>query len=444
MLNRRTALIAAALALLGYTLFRITASAVPPIVACRGCNVVLISLDTLRADHLGVYGHDRPTSPFIDALARRSTVFTNAISQSAWTRPAHASMLTGLYPAEHGIIAMDGRRGLTPELLTLPAVLAGHGYETAAFTGGANMSAHFGFGSGFDVYGSPGRRIEDTLDDVRALLERRPERFFLFAHGFDAHRPYKSEPVDRAALGLPPQRARGMLKACQSGGGREALEPFVAEYDAAVHRGDRGVGALLALLDEYDLADRTVVIVTSDHGEEFLEHGRCFHIRALHREVVRVPLVVHVPGVEPAVVSTAVPASVSIAPTVAELVGVVAHGLPGPSLAAAVAGAPQSPGFVVSETSSRLGAERGKGHVISLTGDTEKLVWWIAQDRYEYFDLVKDPGENDPAGDPPRMAALVESIERWRARHPEIAEHGVAPPLPRRLARELRTLGYVE
>ena len=158
---------------------------------CAGCNVVLISLDTLRADHVGAYGYPRPTTPNIDALAAQSVVFEQAVSQSAWTRPAHASMLTGLYPAEHGIVSIARGLALAPTQPTLATTLAEHGYATAAFTGGGNMSAHFGFDNGFATYRSPGRRLSDALPEIGRWLDaHRDGPFFLFVHAFDPHRPY--------------------------------------------------------------------------------------------------------------------------------------------------------------------------------------------------------------------------------------------------------------
>ncbi|MEE8311414.1 MAG: sulfatase [Candidatus Binatia bacterium] len=443
----RALLIAAAIAALAYTLFRIVATAASPLAepaACVGCNVLLISIDTLRADHLGVYGHDRPTSPAIDALASRSVVFEDAIGQSAWTRPAHASMLTALYPSEHGIVGMDGHRGLAAELLTLPAVLAARGYATAAFTGGANMSAHFGFDNGFETYRSPGRRIEDAIAGVDTFLAGRREPFFLFVHGFDAHKPYRATPVDREALGLRGERARGLARACREGQGPDDLAAFMADYDAAIHRADRGVAKLLELLERHGVADRTVIVLTADHGEEFLEHGRCSHIRALYREVVRVPLIVHVPGVAAGRVAGVVPASVAIAPTVLEIVtdGNGASELSGPSLAPALLGGPRPGTYVISETSSRVTAENGGGYVISLSADDEKLLWWIENDEREYFDLASDPYERRPLAREPRIGRLGRQIERWRREHPPRVRHAGAGVLPRKLERELRALGY--
>lgn len=444
----RALYVAAALALLAYTLHRILGSAAglpAEATSCSGCNVILVSIDTLRADRLGIYGNPRPTSPHIDRFAARSVVFDNAISQSAWTRPAHASMLTGLYPSEHGIVGMNGHRGLASELETLPAVLARQGYSTAAFTGGANMSAHFGFDRGFETYLSPGRRLEDSLPALDRFLTNVREPFFVLLHGFDAHKPYKSEAIDRMALGLPDEPARGMARACREGDSPEDLAPFLAEYDATVHRADRSIGRLLEMVNAAGVAERTVIVVTSDHGEEFLEHGRCFHIRSLYREVVHVPLIIHVPGLAARRISAPVPASAAIGPTIERLVTPQPEPrtLPGPSLAATVGGGPAPVDYVVSETSSRNTHDGGSGHVIAVTGEDEKLVWWISREREEYFDLSRDRLESEPEDGSERVVFLRDWLARWRDRHPPRVEHSDRSTLPRRLARELRALGYL-
>ena len=139
---------------------------------CEGCNVVVISLDTLRADHLGSYGYAAPTTPNIDRLAAHGVVFEDAISQSAWTRPSHISMMTGLYPVEHGIVSMSLDARLSPSVPTLASVLRSHGYATASFNGGANLAAHFGLDTGFDVYRSVGKRLGDNVDAALEWIAR--------------------------------------------------------------------------------------------------------------------------------------------------------------------------------------------------------------------------------------------------------------------------------
>ena len=418
----------------------------PALPLCAGCNVVVVSLDTLRADHLGAYGYSRPTSPNIDALAAESVVFDQAISQSAWTRPAHASMLTGLYPAEHGIVSVARGLALAPDLPTLATILAEHGYATAAFTGGGNMSAHFGFDSGFAIYRSPGRRLADSLGEIDRWLEARgDEPYFLFVHAFDPHRPYKSEAEDRAALDVSDRRPTvPMPRACRAARSAADLALFVDEYDAAIRHGDRAVGKLLALVRRASGARPTIIVFTSDHGEEFFDHGDCFHIRTLYHEIVHVPLIIHVPSVDPRRVREIVPASVAIAPTVLDLVGVGPRKRDGPSLARILEGS-KPPGFeyVVSETAIRY-RNRVVGRVRALTGERDKLIHWVAENRTEYFDLAADPDERQALPSAARSRALLRHLDLWLTAHPPRPEAVVSRPLPAALKRELRALGYVE
>lgn len=415
-------------------------------VACRGCSVVLVSFDTVRADHLGAYGYDRPTSPRIDELALRSVVFENAISQSSWTRPAHASMLTALYPSEHGMVAMSRTSVMPPGVRTLPAALRAHGYATAAFTGGGNMSAHFGFDSGFDRYETLGRRFEESIDEVESwIASRGGEPFFLLLHGYDAHKPYRSGSADRAALGLGPNRPRiGIQRVCNEARHAGEIGEHIWEYDAAIHHGDRGIGRVLDLLERVGRRDDTIVILTSDHGEEFLEHGGCFHVRTLYREILHVPLMIAVPGVAARRVQGLVPASVSIAPTVLDLVGVQDRELRGPSLAPYLSGR-RDPRFeyVVSETAVRTPGT-GFGNIRALTGEREKIVHWSSEKRYQYFDLTADPEEKRPLADASRARHLLRHLDLWLAAHPPRAATRSASAMPTALQRELESLGYVD
>jgi arylsulfatase A-like enzyme len=420
-------------------------TSVPAPAACPGCNVVVISMDTLRADHVGAYGYTRPTTPNVDRLAEDSLVFERAISQSAWTRPAHISMFTGLYPAEHGVVAMFGPGKMPPGAPTLAESLKAAGYATAAFTGGANMDAFFGYDRGFDVYRTLGKRMFDNLDATLQWLDRpRTGPFFLFFHGFDPHRPYVSEPVDRAALGLPPRPAAGWPKLCKDGTPPEDLAPYLGNYDASIHRGDRAVGKLLDALRDRGLAERTIVLFTSDHGEEFFEHGHCFHIYTLYREIVEVPLIVHIPGVPARRIATPVPASVAVAPTILDLVGAPRRGVVGPSLAATVAGTEQTLGPVVSETGSRWKPGREFGHVQALTRDSDKLVHWIDRERLEYYDLESDPAERIPRRDGDGLRTTSRLLREWALAHPPVHRRGSEAPTPRTLKRQLRKLGYVD
>jgi len=419
-----------------------------PAYSCADCNVILISADTMRADHVGSYGYSRPTTPNIDALASRGVLFENAISQSSWTRPAHFSMLTGRFPNEHGIIALKDREPPRDEIVTLASALFAHGYRTAAFTGGLNLSAAFGFDRGFETYRSNGKYFRDNLEETRLWLDRHgDEKFFLFWHGYDPHTPYASDPIDRAALDIPPRPVVGLRRACRAPRFRAEVSRYVAEYDAVVHRADRYVGKLLAEIEARGLAERTVIVFTSDHGEEFLEHGRCFHVNTLYREVLHVPLVIAGPGLEARRVRRLVPASVSIAPTILEIVGARRTPLPGPSLAAALTGDATVREEVVSET-SRDPRAGGNGHLRALTTEDGKLIHSLADDRYAYFDARGDPREQVRLERGSSLDGLRTRLAAWLERHPShVAGAGESSPVDdesNTLDAQLRALGYRE
>ncbi len=414
---------------------------------CEGCNVILISMDTLRADHVGAYGYPRPVTPAIDRVASGGVLFEDAIGQSAWTRPAHFSMFTGLYPIEHGVVDMAGRSRLPDGTPTLASGLRAAGWRTGAFTAGANVAAHFGFDDGFEVYETHGKRMLDHLDAVRAWIDAvKDQRFFLFFHGLDAHRPYHSDAVDRRALGVAESERPAWRHLCNGQGRtRPDPSPLIDAYDAAAHRGDRAVGRLLETLDAAGLSDRTVVIVTSDHGEGLLDHGDCFHIRELHGEIVRVPLIVRVPGLSVRRVTGVVPASVAIAPTILDLVGASRSGIGGPSLAGILGGERPGFGHVVSETASRYRHGSRSGHVRAVTTDREKLIHWIDAELTEYHDLERDRRERSPVADTARTAVLAGILADFVGDHAPLERDGEkTAPLPRKLHRELRRLGYMD
>jgi len=265
---------------------------------CANCNVVVISMDTVRADHLGAYGYDRPTSPNVDKIARRSVVFENAISQSSWTLPAHGSMMSGVYPGRLGVTHYPAKRRLPRGVPMLAEVFRNAGYATGAFTGGGFVSAHFGFGRGFNVYSSNGRRFEHNLGKALPWLKRHRNRpFFLFLHGYNAHRPYYSLAADKAAMGLPEDSQIERRGFCPRGerARPDHLETIIRYYDASIHHGDRQVGRFLDAMRRLRLMRNTVILITSDHGDEFFEHGNCDHVRFLYREVINVPYILYVP-----------------------------------------------------------------------------------------------------------------------------------------------------
>ena len=280
-------------------------------------RVVFISLDTLRQDHLDLYGYPRPTSPRLSAFASRCAVFDDAMSHAPYTLPSHMSMFTGLHPRAHGV------RHLTDALegnhVTLAEALRDAGFRTGAFTDGGLMRADFGFDQGFELYDddrAPGSAEVNGFrrygERVRHWIEQHAdERFFLFVHTFDTHGPYFVEDEYRDALAgtdpVVPEGARAhgdpmdyfralsihdYLRPDEYG----SLEELIDHYDATIRFVDEQVGELLDFMDERGLLDGAMVVITSDHGEVFLDHGMYVgHGLTLHEEEVRVPLLIKFP-----------------------------------------------------------------------------------------------------------------------------------------------------
>lgn len=326
-------------------------------------NVVLISIDTLRADHLGTYGYGRDTSPHLDALAVESVVFENAYSQASWTLPSHVTMFTGLDPLAHGVMQPGDR--LTEDHITLAERLLAAGYRTAAWVGRNEYSfvgANRGFAQGFESYAHaphtlprnrprrlpPGRRPDQlvgkgaaqTAAVLRWLDAPSDEPFFLFVHLDDVHSqatgPAYNAPAkfrDRfcpgALTGYSGCEASGpcgtrRLQAMHAGDVplplAEELEKITCLYDGAIAFVDAQVGRLIDGLRERGLLDRTLVIVTADHGESLMEHGEFSHF-TVYEEVARVPLVVRFPAGAAARRETARVGLVDLVPTILETVG---------------------------------------------------------------------------------------------------------------------------
>ena len=307
-------------------------SEAPPRGAAGPRNVILICLDTVRADHLGTYGYARATTPNLDALAARALVFSDASATAGWTKPSVPSFLTGTFPAQHGVYegsAHDEAGEVTDLLpqraLTLAEVFKERGYRTGAFVHNAQLRAGNGFEQGFDQYEQDNwdaREIRwrglDWIDragtgpsgDEDRPAQARPQPFFLYLHFLDAHWPYPApeEWVTRFATAAATERFRGkdskaLYSSINDGGytmtpaDRAALE---ALYDGAIAYLDAELGRLFAGLELRGLMDDTIVCVLADHGEEFGEHGKVGHGHGLWQDLLHVPWILTLPGRAPA------------------------------------------------------------------------------------------------------------------------------------------------
>ncbi len=269
-------------------------------------NIVLYLIDTLRADRLGCYGYPRPVSPRIDAFAQDAVLFEQVVANSSWTRASMASVFTGLWPLVHGANGRDDV--LRADLEVLPDRLRAAGYETAAFVTNPNVNSTFGFDRGFDEFKYLGEEAgSDTVnEEVVDWLEARSSQdpFFLWVHTLDPHAPYVAPDAfnRRLAPGVDPglgRRSLEVLNDLQAGRrhfDNEILSELEALYEASIAYNDDSFGALLDELDARALLHDTLVILLSDHGEEFHDHENWQHGRALHAESIGVPLIIKLPG----------------------------------------------------------------------------------------------------------------------------------------------------
>jgi arylsulfatase A-like enzyme len=494
-----------------------------------GFNVILISLDTLRADHLHAYGYEKALSPAISTMAADGVLFEHVYAQSNWTLPSHVSMLTGLYPAGHGV---NNPKTLIPrDVPLLSEMLQQHGYHTASFNAGGYVSHRFGFKRGYDLY----REIERQDGDIRTisdelflwLRENKDEKFFAFFHTYEIHHPYDPPdsfredlkrdddyvnektaylfkkiveggdlmPEDYGFLWLlvhskqRPLLKKAFIKFCQDyrDSGRpgidcqerttrvkqlaarlfdeeesifewyrsvrqrpvETFSPIdymVSHYDREIQYTDQQIARLLALLDELGLREKTLILLTSDHGEEFVEHGRWGHRRKCHHydETIRVPLILHCRGRLPAGRRiSANTALVDIVPTILYLVGLPPAGRgDGISLAPLMAGAQAPRRALFSES------RHEKYGIWSVT---------VIEDRWKYhydmartmpdelYDTGADPGEeiNLLAQNEAVPPSLKEAADRYERRISGLADQEEAT-LDDELREQLKDLGYFE
>jgi choline-sulfatase len=339
-------------------------------------GVVIITLDTTRADRLSPYGFMDAAMPHLDRLAREGVVFDQATSVAPLTLPAHTSLFTGLFPPAHGV-RDNADPPLSSEHLTLAEILRGQRFRTGAFVGSVVLDADRGLSHGFDEYrgvattaalgrvsGPPRRRRGDQVvtDAIRWIEGVQDSRFFVWAHLYDPHRPYD-----------PPEPFRSKY-----------TDPYIAEIAFA----DAQIGRLLDSLERRNLLDRTIVIVAADHGESLGDHGERDHGIFVYESVLRVPLIMRVPGVAPRRVADVV-RLVDVMPTVLDLLGVAPPPVNGVSLVAALHGKPQEP-ELEAYAESQYPLRFGWSPLRALRAGRYKL---IDAPRPELYDLERDPFE---------------------------------------------------
>ncbi len=360
-------------------------------------NVLLITVDTLRADRVGAYGYSKAGTPNMDGLAARGVLFENTVTPVPLTLPSHASIMSGLYPPSHGV-RNNGLYSLPGNVPTLAALLKERGFRTSAFVSAFVLDARFGLDQGFDHYSDevnealPGswyaeRNADEVLADFLDWFRGREKgRFFSWIHFWDPHMEYD-----------PPEPYRSR---------------FDDPYDGEIAFVDSAIGRILDVLKAEGLTDRTMVILTADHGEAFGEHGELGHSIFCYEENIRVPLIMSFPGVLPAALRSQERASlVDLMPTVLDLLGFAPPG-PGDglSLLPAIRGGRLAKRDFYLESLYAL-EDMGAAPVVGLITGRYKF---LDLPRAELYDTEKDPFERENliARDPARAEDMKEALSR--------------------------------
>ncbi|MEB2284498.1 MAG: hypothetical protein B6D46_03125 [Polyangiaceae bacterium UTPRO1] len=420
------------------------------LVACRTSpsgrtqgDVVLVVIDTLRADHLPMYGYERNTAPHLERFARDAVTYAHAITPGTWTVPAHGALFTGRWPSFHGAERVPGDHNLALALndgqTTLAEIMQRRGFHTAAFVGNSTyVSGIFGFARGFaeyfdkDLY-SPAKLREA----VEAWLPTRREPLFLFINILDPHEPY--EPPPPLDVMFPTKHAElGTMMTDLVYGGKaltpEMREHFVSQYDGEIVYADRELGAILARLEAAGRYDDALIVVTSDHGELLGEHGLAGHGVAPFEPETHVPLLVKYPGQRRG--GERVERRVSTLGIFATLVQHVGAALP-----AGVDSRPlDAPHPVWVEDIASDGARVRVGY----DGDQKLVVAtpmqgapWTA-----LYDLAADPGEDAPIRDGSGAAALRRELDAFASAVRPV-NTAVRPVIDPEREAKLKALGYL-
>ena len=481
------------------TTFLLFATSSVALAACKPAledppvNVAFISVDSLRADHVSAYGYHRKTTPTLDRLARHGSLFENVVAESSWTLPTHVTMLAGLATSTHGVEQFTGAR-FDAESKTLAEILSGEGYRTLGVFSGPYLHPAFGLSRGFERYMSADGDVvcvagdcdtgEEALSDDEAVKAAHVEAhasvtspqvtqrgldfirsvrdapFFLFLHYFDVHFDY-APPEEYAAKFDPDYEGSITGKRFEN---NRAVHPFMnkrdlrhilALYDGEILFVDDSIGRVIRELKRRGFDENTLVVVTSDDGDEFFEHRGKGHGHTLFDEVIKVPLIMRLPGRIPPGSRVESPVrQVDIMPTILGLVGrpELAKGTDGLDLTAWLAAGEEPPRQAAT---SRLHA--GGEYVSIRTNEHKLLVHRVGTtEEVTLFDLKMDPAEKNPVFRGRQEAQELgasEMTELWRAlmasRDADVRRTNASPgtesepELTEELREQLRSLGYI-
>lgn len=428
-------------------------------------SFLVIAIDSVRADHVGAYGYTRATTPRIDAFARSGVLFTAAYSQAPWTKPSVASIFTSTYVSVHNVLfskrvvnGEDRTDVLNAKFLTMAEAMKAGGYATGGFGQKIHLRPEFGFDQGFDRYDMHARRADSiNRKTIAWLRDQDPDKFFAYLHYNDPHYPYKPR-AEFARFGSTTTRVqiegatkeafrKGTLKLSQ-----EDIHQLIDLYDGEILYADTFVGELLDTIIGLGYRNLTVII-TADHGEEFLDHGDITHGQSLYSELVRVPFIVTgsgLPAPKRGTHSDSVVELIDIMPTLIEMAGLPRPpGIQGKSLAAMLRGDPHA----ASTTEPVIFSERRDPTDLSFSSTAFDGRWKLIDDvpkgKRLLFDLAADPAEKNPIaiGGDDVAQRLALRLTGWSTANLSLYET-IRPddsrPLDAETERRLRSLGYIQ
>jgi len=421
-------------------------------------NLIVVMVDTLRPDHLGYHGHTNDTSPNIDAMAARSTVFMKHHSHSSRTGPAVASVFTGLHPRSHGVMNplthFDAKGTLPPARVTLAEILGDNGYGCFGYVGNPNVAPRFGFSQGFDSYELV---LPAAAADINRLADETMSSssgpFFMYLHYMEPHSHYRAPPSYREMFVSPGYDglftgAHEQLDDVVAGRirpGREDGRHLEGLYDQEIRYLDRMFGELLESIERHELSENTIVVFMSDHGEEFLEHGSVLHGYTLYQEQLRVPLFIYDPRKAGGARVEAVTRHVDFLSTILEVMGIgVQTPAQGVSLVPWMEGREYAPasGPVYAQVSLR--AVKTVDVVSFEKGGWKIIVNKLPEQTYELYQVSEDPGEQRDLR--PNDAAVTQlvgnQLMEFEKKLPRADVHTV-DLTPEEIQR-LKSLGYIE
>ena len=392
---------------------------VPKSASCENCNVIIVGYDTVAASHVSSLGYSRPTTPMLDEIAKQGYLFTNYISPAPWTVPSFMSLFTGLYPTEHKVINKFSIYNKTEKKIsnlselsgaqTLAEVFKKNGYITGGFTGDAGVSGQFGYKNGFDIYiddttfGSIENSSKNALD---WLNKNKGKKFFVFLHGYDAHGQFKTKPDYKGMFtntdytgryrGTPAEEA--FLREEQLTKGINLTPQDVAFwkslYDSKIRDGDDRFAKFWEEIKKMGLDKNTIIVILSDHGEEYYQHEGIDHGHTLYDELVHVPFVIKIPGMPGGEKISNQVSSLDVAPTLLSLLGInpdkkYLTQMKGTSLFPLIKEQSQTGRDVFLETDYR-----DFTHIRGIrTHDGWKYIITMQTGKEELYDLKNDPNE---------------------------------------------------